>query len=232
MKPLETTPKTQIKRAPKRAIDDREKLYKIIDSTLICHVAFRWQAETFVIPTLGWRMQDRFYIHGSNGSRMLKALSDGQTAAVSLAQLDGLVLARSAFHHSANYRSAVLFGPFQPVEGEEKTASLDHFINHLSPGRAQECRPANQNEMRATTVLAMDIEEASAKCRTGGPNDDIADLSWPVWAGEIPYRNAQEDAIPCPQGYQPSDLVDQEDGSFEPYSPAPLINPCFSEKVI
>lgn len=221
---LPTSAKTTLKRAPNRAVKDRQALYSILDSNLICHVAFQSKGETFVIPTLGWRMGDRFYIHGSNGSRMLKALLDGQTAAISLATLDGLVLARSAFHHSANYRSAVLFGKLVPVEGEEKVDSLDHFVNHLVEGRAEQARPANAKELAATTVLAIDITEASAKMRTGGPKDDECDLAHPVWAGEVPLETKYGDFITCNEAL--------ENGSVTETFEAPTINPRLIDKAV
>lgn len=223
---LPTTEKTTLKRAPNRAVKDRQALYNIIDSNLICHVAFQSKDETFVIPTLGWRMGNRFYIHGSNGSRMLKSLLNGQTAAISLAVLDGLVLARSAFHHSANFRSAVLFGVLEVVEGDEKEASLDHFVNHLVAGRADQARQANANELAATTVLGLDIEEASAKMRTGGPNDDEKDLQQAVWAGEVPFVTQIGEIIPCDKG-RCEDSVEQElKGN------PPSINPRLLDKAV
>jgi nitroimidazol reductase NimA-like FMN-containing flavoprotein (pyridoxamine 5'-phosphate oxidase superfamily) len=182
--PLEQTAHTRLRRSPTRAVFDREKLYEIFDQAHVGHVGFSMDGRALVIPMLCWRLDNRLYLHGSNGSRMVKALTSGADCCVTATLLDGMVLAKSAFHHSSNYRSAMVFGSFQVVEDEaELEASLIQFMENIAPGRWQEVREPTANEMAATTVLAIDIEEASVKVRAGGPNDDADDLDLPVWSG-------------------------------------------------
>jgi nitroimidazol reductase NimA-like FMN-containing flavoprotein (pyridoxamine 5'-phosphate oxidase superfamily) len=138
------------------------------------------------IPTACWREGEHLYIHGSNGSRMLKVATHGAQICVTITHLDGLVLARSAFHHSMNYRSAVIYGVFDIVEGAAKAAALDTFVEKIAPGRSREVRPGDANELAATTVLRIAMREAAAKIRKGGPKDDEADMTREVWAGVLP----------------------------------------------
>ena len=155
----------------------------------MCHVGFVANDRPFVIPTTYGRVGDDLYVHGSPASRMLRTLSSGVDVCVTVTLVDGLVLARSAFHHSINYRSAVIVGRAVEVEGlDEKRVALDAFVDHVVPGRAVEARPPNDRELRATIVLRLPIDEASAKVRTGGPIDDDEDLPLAVWAGELPLR--------------------------------------------
>jgi uncharacterized protein len=164
-------------------------LYRIIDEAMICHVGFADRGHPFVIPTLGWRNSDTLYIHGSRGSRMLKVLKNGGDACITFTLLDGLVLARSAFHHSANYRSAIILGKPSLLDSkEEKLAALEIFMNMIAPRRWRELRETNQQEIEATDVLQLQMTEASVKVRDGGPIDDEEDMLHPVWAGTIPVR--------------------------------------------
>ena len=181
------TTRTQVKRVPKRGHYDQDTVYSILDAGLICHVGFAVEGSPFVIPTAYGRLDDQLFIHGSPASRMLKSLQQGIEVCVTVTLLDGLVLARSAMHHSMNYRSVVLFGTAALVsDREEKIKALYAFTEHVMQGRWAETREPNEHELTATTVLALPIEEASAKIRTGPPVDDAADYTLPHWAGVIP----------------------------------------------
>ncbi|WP_010094858.1 pyridoxamine 5'-phosphate oxidase family protein [Burkholderia ubonensis] len=178
--------RTRIRRITKLGRYDRATLHAIVDAAYVCHVAFADEHGVHCIPTACWRDGDHLYIHGSNGSRMLKLATDGAQVCVTITHLDGLVLARSAFEHSMNYRSAMIYGAFDAVEGEAKAAALETFLERLAPGRSREVRPGDANELAATTVLRIPLEEAACKVRSGGPEDGEDDLSLPVWAGVLP----------------------------------------------
>ncbi|HKS40668.1 MAG TPA: pyridoxamine 5'-phosphate oxidase family protein [Blastocatellia bacterium] len=196
MERLAQTERTTLKRLPTRAEYDRAPVYEILDEAFICHVGFVVDGQPFVIPTGYARMGDCLYIHGSAASRMLRALGQGIEVCVTVTLLDGLVLARSAFHHSVNYRSVVVFGRATVVEeAEEKMEALRAFTEHVVPGRWAEVRWPNESEMKATTVLALPLLEASAKIRTGPPIDDEEDHEINVWAGVLPLRLVADDAI-------------------------------------
>ena len=196
MERLAQTERTTLKRLPKRAEYDRARVYEILDEAFICHVGFVVDDHPFVIPTGYARMGDCLYIHGSAASRMLRAVGQGIEVCVTVTLLDGLVLARSAFHHSVNYRSVVVFGRATVVEeAEEKMEALRAFTEHVVPGRWAEVRWPNESEMKATTVLALPLVEASAKIRTGPPIDDEEDHEINVWAGVLPLRLVADDAI-------------------------------------
>lgn len=182
------TERTKVRRLPKRGHYDRETIHAILDEALICHVGFVVDGSPVVIPTIHWREDDTLYVHGSSASRMLRSLKEGVEACVTVTLLDGLVLARSAFHHSMNYRSVVVFGRAREVDGGEKARALDSLVEHVMRGRSRDVRPPNEIEMRATTVLALPLGEASAKIRTGPPVDDDEDYGLPVWAGVVPIR--------------------------------------------
>jgi nitroimidazol reductase NimA-like FMN-containing flavoprotein (pyridoxamine 5'-phosphate oxidase superfamily) len=185
------TERTTVRRLARRGVYDRDAVYSILDEALICHVGFVVEGAPVVIPTIHWRDGDTLYFHGSAASRMLRSLREGVEACVTVTLLDGLVIARSAFHHSMNYRSAVIFGTAREVtDRDEKLRALDALVEHVVRGRSRESRPANEKELRQTMVLALPIEEASAKVRTGGPIDDEEDYALPYWAGVIPVRLA------------------------------------------
>ncbi|HKO98984.1 MAG TPA: pyridoxamine 5'-phosphate oxidase family protein [Pyrinomonadaceae bacterium] len=193
------TERTTLKRLPKRGVYDRDSVYGILDEGLICHVGFAVNGRPFVIPTGYARVENRLYIHGSQASRMLRTLSDGVDACITVTLLDGLVLARSAFHHSMNYRSAVIFGRAFLVEDQaEKVAALHAFSDHVIPGRWTEVREPTEQELKATSVLSLELTEASAKVRTGPPLDDDEDYALPVWAGVIPLRLIASDPLKDP----------------------------------
>jgi uncharacterized protein len=190
------TERTTLKRLPKRAEYDRERVYAILDEAFICHVGFVVEGQPVVIPTGYGRIGNVLYIHGSAASRMLRTLGGGVDVCVTVTLVDGLVLARSVFHHSFNYRSVVVFGRARVVtETAEKVAALHAFTEHVIPGRWQEAREPNDGELKATTVLALPLEEASAKIRTGPPIDDEEDYALPVWAGVLPLRLVTAEAI-------------------------------------
>ena len=204
------TPRTTVRRLPKRAGYDRETVYAILDEALVCHIGFIVDGAPMVIPTIHWRHGDTLYVHGSAASRMLRSLKQGVEACVTVTLLDGLVLARSAFHHSMNYRSAVILGIAREVNGEEKLAALEGLVEHVCAGRSPHVRAPNESELRQTSVLAMTIDEASAKIRTGGPVDDDEDYALDVWAGVLPLRLTPQPAIAderLPEGIAVPDYV-------------------------
>ncbi len=190
------TPRTQVKRLPKRGVYDRAQVYSILDEGFVCHVGFALEGQPYVIPTGYVRAGDQIYFHGSAASRMLRAIDGGVDVCLTVTLVDGLVLARSAFHHSMNYRSVVVLGKAQLVtDNVEKTDALRSFTNHVVPGRWDLVRQPTAQELKATSVLALPLEEVSAKVRTGGPIDDEEDYALPVWAGVIAMRT-ERDAIP------------------------------------
>lgn len=204
------TARTQVKRLPKRGQYDRETIYRILDEGFLCHVGFVHDGAPVVIPTGYARSGDRLYIHGSAASRMLRTLDQGVPVCVTVTLLDGLVLARSAFHHSMNYRSVVVFGTAKAVTDEvEKTEALRLFTEHVVPGRWDHIRWPTAQELKATTVLSLPIEEASAKVRMGPPLDDEEDYALQVWAGVLPLKLTS--GAPVPDPLQSADKVPGED---------------------
>jgi uncharacterized protein len=194
------TERTQLRRRPHLGVFDRAAINSILDEGLFCHVAFVDAGRPVAIPTLYARDGDVVYIHGSTASRMLRALATGVDVCLAVTLLDGLVLARSSFHHSANYRSVVVFGRATRVEGDaEKVTALRALTEHVVPGRWNDVRHPNARELRATTVLALPLEEASAKVRSGPPIDDEDDYQLPVWAGVIPVRLTPSPPEPDPR---------------------------------
>jgi len=203
------TNRSRLRRLPKRGSYDRETVYRILDEALICHVGFVDNGQPFVIPLNFARVDDMIVLHGAKASRLLKHIAAGNPVCVEATIVDGLVLARSVFHHSVNYRSVVLFGTGRLVEDEgEKLAALEAVTEHLVPGRWQEARLPNRKELNATRVVSIRIDEASAKVRGGGPVDDEEDYGLPVWAGVLPFtemplspirdgRQAEDVALPA-----------------------------------
>jgi uncharacterized protein len=186
---IEQTTRTKLKRLPKRGHFERASVYKILDEAFICHVGFCVNGQPFVIPTSFARIGDRLVIHGSAASRMMRSLSEEIDICVTVTLVDGLVLARSAFHHSMNYRSVVVFGKAKIVSDEqEKYEALKAFTEHIVPNRWAEIRPPTALELKATTVLSVSLSEASAKIRAGGPVDDEEDYEMNVWAGVLPLQ--------------------------------------------
>jgi nitroimidazol reductase NimA-like FMN-containing flavoprotein (pyridoxamine 5'-phosphate oxidase superfamily) len=194
---LEPTKKTTLKRIPKRGNFDREVINSILDEAFICHVGFVADGQPYVIPTAYGRVGNDLYVHGSSASRLMRSLADGIDICVTVTLIDGLVLARSAFHHSINYRSIVIIGNAEMVTGdEEKIKALEAFTEHLIPGRWNDVRPPTDLELKATIVLRLPINEASAKMRTGDPVDDEADYTLSVWAGVLPLALKAGEPIP------------------------------------
>lgn len=196
---FEPTPRTRIRRVPKRAVYERDTVEAILDEGLVCHLAFVQLGQPFCIPTIHARVGDTVYLHGSAASRMMRTLGSGAAACLTVTHVDGLVLARSAFHHSLNYRSVVVMGTLRPVEEpDEKMAALEALTERLVPGRWPDIRWPSRKEMKGTSVLALPLDEASAKVRTGDPVDDEPDYDLPVWAGVVPLT--VEAGAPEPDG--------------------------------
>jgi nitroimidazol reductase NimA-like FMN-containing flavoprotein (pyridoxamine 5'-phosphate oxidase superfamily) len=186
---IEPTERTRVRRLPQRAVYDRAAIDAILDEGLVCHVGFAVDGQPYVLPTTYARVGDRLYVHGSAASRMLRALAGRAPVCVTVTLLDGLVLARSAFHHSMNYRCVVVLGTAVAVTDEsERLAALEAIVEHVVPGRWPEVRPPDARELRATGLLRLDLAEVSAKVRSGPPLDDEEDLGLPCWAGVIPLR--------------------------------------------
>lgn len=195
---LHVTPRTTLRRATERGSHDRSVVNAVLDAALVCHVATVADGGPVALPMAFARVHDHVFVHGSPAAGTLRALRDGRPACLTAMVVDGLVLSRSAFHHSLNYRCAVVFGGFTEIEElEAKSAALAAIVDHMVAGRSGECRPPTNKELRSTLVLSMPIEEASAKVRTGGPAEEQDDLALPYWGGEVPLRLAPS-APPVP----------------------------------
>jgi uncharacterized protein len=194
---LTPTERTRLRRLPKRGAFETDTIYAILDEGFVCHIAFIVEGQPFAIPTGYARRGDEIYIHGSAASRMLRTLGDGVDMCLTVTLVDGLVLARSAFHHSMNYRSVVVLGRARLVtEDREKLEALRCFTDHIVPGRWPDLRPVTDQELKATTVLGLPIRETSAKIRTGPPIDDEEDYGWPIWAGVVPLHTRTGEPLP------------------------------------
>jgi len=197
MTDLTPTARSRVKRLRERGAYDFETIATILDAGLLCHVGYIIDAQPYVTPTAYWREGEHLYWHGSSASRMLRTVEKGVDVCFTVSHLDGLVLARSGFNHSINYRSVMLFGRAHKIEDDgAKLRALESFVEHLFPGRWKQLRPATAQEVKATTVLSMAIEEGSAKVRTGWPHDNEEDYSWPVWAGVVPVRAVMQAPVP------------------------------------
>ena len=198
--PYTPTPRTRLVREADRAVYDREVAYRILDEGFLCHVGFVADGQPFVIPTSYGRKDDRLYIHGSAASRMLRQMKEGVPVCVTVTLLDGLVLARSIFNHSMNYRSVVILGKATPVDDPlEKVEALRLLSEHIIPGRWADARRPSERELKATLVMRVPIEEFSAKVRTGPPIDDEEDYSFPTWAGVVPLETVARPPINDPR---------------------------------
>ncbi|MFC5803064.1 pyridoxamine 5'-phosphate oxidase family protein [Streptomyces formicae] len=196
-----TTERTYPTRGRDRASYDRELVHAILDGAYVCHLGFVRDGAPVVLPTLYGRVGETLYVHGSTGSRPLRMAGrtdPGLEVCLTVTHVDGLVLARSAFHHSMNYRSVVVHGTARQVtDPQEKREALDALVDHVVPGRSHDSRPANDKELAATAVLRLDLDEVSAKVRTGGPNDDPEDSSLPYWAGVVPLVRGHGNPVPA-----------------------------------
>ena len=193
---LTASPRATLRRKAERGSHDRAVVDAILDEGLLCHVGFAEGGSPVVLPTAYARVGDEVYLHGAVGNQMLRTLAAGAEACVTVTLLDGIVLARSAKHHSMNYRCVVLFGTARKVtDPEEKRRALLHIVDHMAPGRSGDARPPSEAELTATLVLAFPVDEGSAKVRTGGPIDEAEDLALGVWAGELPLRLVSGDPV-------------------------------------
>ena len=224
--PYPVTDRNRVKRLAKRATYDRATIHPILDSALLCHIAYVVDGQPYCTPTAFWREDETLFWHGSSASRMLRAQAGGVPVCLTVTHMDGLVLARSGFNHSINYRSVMAFGTARLLaDPAEKRAAMDAFVERFFPGRNESLREPTGQEVKATSILAMEIEQASAKIRATGPGDDEEDFSLPVWAGVVPLRTVIERAEDCPR--LPSGLVPGED--LAPYREGRVLGEVFAE---
>ncbi|HEY1687522.1 MAG TPA: pyridoxamine 5'-phosphate oxidase family protein [Solirubrobacteraceae bacterium] len=196
---MNRTARTRIRRLPARAVYEQEQVEAILDAMPVAHLAFCLDGQPFAIPTLQARVEQTIYMHGSAASRTVKALAEGIEVCLAVTLYDGIVLARSAFHHSVNYRSATVFGKARLVEGEaERLAALEAFTERLLPGRWAEVRQPSRRELKGVSVLALPLQECVAKARSGPPQDEEQDLGLDVWAGVVPLHTVAGPLLPDP----------------------------------
>jgi len=194
---LPPSDRTRLRRKKERGSHDRTLIDAILDEGLICHVGFPDGGATTVLPTAYARLGDHLYLHGAVGNHMLRVLASGAPACVAVTLLDGLVFARSAFHHSMNFRSVVLFGAAREVvDPDDKRRAVLAIVDHMAPGRSRDARPPSDSELQSTRVVAFPVEEVSAKVRTGGPVDEPEDLALAVWGGELPFEVVTRTPVP------------------------------------
>lgn len=210
--------RTRVKRLPERGAYDKETVYSILDEGLVCHVGIAVENQPFVMPMAYARSGDTLLLHGSGGSRLMRALETGAEVCVTVTHLDGLVLARSAFHHSMNYRSVVIFGTASAIDDEDaKLAAFREFFEHVVSGRWDDVRQLNRKELAQTALVEIPLDEVSAKIRTGAPGDEKEDYDLPVWAGLIPFELSPQPPVADPAL---SDDIEPPD-SLETYSRKP-----------
>lgn len=198
MTDYQTVARHRVRQLAQRAHYDRETVHAILDSGYVAHVAFVAEAEPVALPMFYVRDGESVLVHGSRKSRFMRALAGGAPLCLTVTLLDGLVLARAAFHHSMNYRSVMVHGCGVALSADEKPAALDLFIERVKQGRARQSRPANAQELKATEVLRIELVDVAAKIRAGGPNDDAEDMDWPLWAGVIPIEQRMGEAVAYP----------------------------------
>jgi len=205
------TDRNRVRRLPERAAYDHEAVFAVLDAALVAHVGYVIDGQPFVTPTSFWRHGTRLYWHGSSVSRMHKAQAGGLPVCVSVTHLDGLVLARSAFNHSLNYRSATVYGTARLLPEAEKGAAMDAFMERLCPGRSAQARPGSALELKQTAIFYLEMEQAVVKTRAGAPHDDPEDMDLPVWAGVVPLAlrvgpverdGAEQPGVPGPQPWE------------------------------
>lgn len=196
MDTVKPSAKSRVVRGPKRAHYDEKTLYEVLDDGIMCHVSYLYEGSPIIIPTAYARKGSTIYVHGAVKNRMMNSILSQEEACVAVTHLDGMVLARSAFHHSFNYRSAVVFGTPLKIEGDqEKNDILKLITDNIIPDRWDEVREPSAKELKGTLVIGIEIEEASVKIRSGAPVDDDADYDLPIWAGEFPLRQVFQDPI-------------------------------------
>lgn len=200
--------KTRIRRLPERAVTDRDAIHSILDEGLVCHAGYVIGDRPVVIPTLYVRDGERVLLHGSNSMGLARAVRAGSPLCIAVTHMDGLVVARSAFNSSANYRSVVIHGMGRILEGDEKTSAFEVIVDGLIPGRLDDLRPSTESEISQTTVIEVGLDEVSAKVRSGGPEDDPDDLTESVWAGVVPMRLVIGEPIPAPDLEEGVELPD------------------------
>ncbi|MEE8258917.1 MAG: pyridoxamine 5'-phosphate oxidase family protein [Sphingomonadales bacterium] len=199
MSKKEVTDRIKVRRLPERGRYERDEIYPIVDAAILCHVGFSIDSQPYVIPMGFARDGDSLYLHGPTRGRIMKHLKSGASACVTISHLDGLVLAKSQFHHSMNYRTAILFGTCTEIaDPREKSDGLNKLVAHLAQGQENYARAGNAQELKATTLLRFEIEEASAKIRTGPPSDAVEDLKLDIWSGVIPLALGAGEIIPDP----------------------------------
>jgi len=208
---MKTPDKIRVKRVPKRGIYDKETIYRILDSDYTCTVSFIHHGIPVGIPTIYGRKGNTLYLHGAGTSRMMLELDKGIDLCITVFNVQGLVLAKSAFHHSLNYESVVIFGKGKAVKAEEKMEALKVVSDQILKGRWEESRLPSEKELKATTVIAIDIDEASAKIRTGPPSDDKADEHLPIWSGIVPIERQYMSALPA-DDYSSANMADSVKG--------------------
>ena len=219
------TKRNKVKRLHERGSYDHEGVHAILDAAALCHVAYVIEGQPYCTPTTHWREGTRLFWHGSSASRMLRSQADGLPVCVTVSHLDGLVLARCGFNHSVNYRSVLCFGTARIVEApEEKAAAVRAMIERFYPGRDEALRPMTAKELKATSVIGMDIEEASAKIRAKGNVDEPEDLSVPVWAGVIPILTVTGTMQPCPHN-----ATDAHPGGTGVFTPGRILDQILTE---
>jgi nitroimidazol reductase NimA-like FMN-containing flavoprotein (pyridoxamine 5'-phosphate oxidase superfamily) len=197
------TARNKVRRYPDRGSYEQPEIYRVLDAAVLCHVAYAIDGQPYCTPTSFWREGDRLFWHGSSASRMLRNQAKGIPACLTVCHIDGIVLARSAFHHSINYRSVMAFGTAEMIEDPaEKTRALRAFVNRYFPGRYDAIKQPNPQEVKGTTIITMRIEEASAKTRSGPPSDDEADYGLPVWAGVVPLHMVIGEVEECPRQHK------------------------------
>lgn len=197
MNTITVTERTRVRRGHPKAVYERDTIYQILDEAFVCHIGATMHGGPCVQPNFHWRVGDELFIHGSSKNGLFQSILAGDTACITVTLLEGLVFAKSAFHHSANFRSVMLYGKGRLVDNcDEKCRALDLMLEKFSKARSEEARPPNEKELKATSVIAFPIKEVSAKIRTGGPIDDEADLDFPTWSGVKPVNTVIGSLIP------------------------------------
>ena len=220
------TDRNRVRRRPDRGHYDRETVYRVLDAAMVCHIAYVIDGQPYCTPTAFWREGDRLYWHGSSASRMLRAEAKGIPVCLTVTHMDAVVLARCGFNHSINYRAVMAYGRAHLIEGEAKLRAMDSFVDRFFPGRSRVLRPPTAQEAKATTVLGMEIEEASAKIRALGVHDEEADYAVPAWTALIPVRTVIDAPEACPRQHPEASSAA---GGMGPWRPGRRLDEVMSE---